>query len=199
MASDSSASAEVPGSLVVLSGPSGVGKTALSERLIAAGVCTRAITATTRSPRENERDGVDYVFYPDRESFLRGVTQGQFLEHAEVHGNLYGTPIGPLDERLRSGQVVLLVIDVQGARVLMERGIEATYVFVAPPSFEELERRLRQRASDGPEALKLRLENARMELACRDRYDHQVVNDDLDVAVESLTALLSKRTQEKQR
>ncbi|MGE3165196.1 MAG: guanylate kinase [Planctomycetota bacterium] len=194
----SSGTDDVSGSLVVLSGPSGVGKTALSERLIRDGVCTRAITATTRAPRPGERAGVDYVFYADRGTFLEDVAKGEFLEHAEVHGNLYGTPLAPLAARLRNGEVVLLVIDVQGAAALMQRGVEATYVFVAPPSFDELERRLRGRASDTPEALRVRLENARLEMACRDRYDHQVVNDDLDRAVKALAALLARQTKENQ-
>lgn len=178
------------GTLFVISGPSGAGKTALITRLVSGGVCRRARTATTRAPREGERDGVDYTFYADRDSFLRDRGEGKFLETAEVHGHLYGTPLEPLAEQLRDGLRVVLNIDVQGAATLMNDGVPATYIFIEPPSFEVLERRLRGRGSDSEAELCVRLENAREEMQQRDRYDHRVVNDDLEAAVAELEGLL---------
>ena len=179
-----------PGTLVVLSGPSGVGKTALTERLVEVGACVRAVTATTRSPRAGEKDGEDYYFYASREAFLEHERQGRFLEHAEVHGELYGTPLEPIVEQLSRGETVMLNIDVQGAGTLMEKRVAATYVFIEPPSVEELERRLKGRGSDDPESVALRLESAMKELAERGRYQYQVVNDKFETAVEALRSLL---------
>ncbi len=178
-----------PGRLVVLSGPSGVGKNAIAERLMARAAVTRAITATSRAPRPGERNGVDYYFYDER-SFREEIARGGFLEHAEVHGRLYGTPIAPLRKRLEAGETTLLVIDVQGALELKSRGVPGIYVFIEPPSMEALEARLRSRASDDEVQVRLRLENARREMAERDRYDHRVLNDDLERAVEELRTLL---------
>ena len=181
-----------PGTLVVISGPSGVGKTEVIARLVAAGLCRRARTATTRASREGERDGVDYFFYADREAFLRDELAGRFLETAEVHGSLYGTPLEPIAEQLQAGDTVVLNIDVQGVATLMDDGVPATYVFIEPPSLEELERRLRGRGSDTEEDLRARLENAREEMQQKDRYDHRVVNDDLETAVGELSQLLER-------
>ncbi|MEM7164798.1 MAG: guanylate kinase [Planctomycetota bacterium] len=182
---------EWPGKIVVVSGPSGVGKTAIVDRLLARGTCKRAITATTRAPRAGEQDGVDYFFHT-RAAFEAGIQEGEFLEHAEVHGNLYGTPWTPLEKQLRAGHRVLLNIDVQGAERLMELGTNATFVFLLPPSLEELERRLRSRESDDEAAIQRRLDNAQGELARQDRYDHRVVNDDLDRAVEEIAEIVSR-------
>src|SRR5262249_18729667 len=117
------------GLLVVLSGPSGVGKTSVAERLLAQPGFARAVTATPRAPRKGERDGVDYVFL-DEPTFRARVARGDFLEHAEVHGKLYGTPRESVDGVLRRGLACLLVIDVQGAAALRKAGVEALYVFV---------------------------------------------------------------------
>ena len=184
-----------PGALVVLSGPSGVGKTALTERLIDDGHCVRAITATTRRPREGEVHGVDYFFYESREAFRADVAEGKFLEHAEVHERLYGTPLGPLSDQLRSGETVVLNIDVQGVQSLLEQEIQAHYVFIEPPSLQELERRLTGRGSEDAEALRVRLENARWELQQKEHYQHRVTNDDFETAVQTLARLLAECSQ----
>ena len=179
------------GRLVVLSGPSGAGKTTACDRLQADPAITRAITATTRAPRAGEVDGVHYFFF-DEESFRKGIEEGKFLEHAEVHGRFYGTPKEHLEELIASGRTVLLSIDVQGAEELMDRRVPAIYIFLEPPSLEELKRRLVDRASDDSETIELRLKNALEEMARRDRYDHCIVNDDLDRAVDEILGLIGE-------
>jgi guanylate kinase len=175
------------GRLVVISGPSGSGKTTVCDRLLAEPDIARAVTATTRKPRPGERDGIDYFFY-DEESFRRGIREGKFLEWAEVYGRLYGTPEEPLEAQLAAGRTVLLNIDVQGASELMRRGVDALTIFIEPPSVEELRRRLMARGADDAESIERRLETARAELAQKDRYDHCVVNADLDRTVEEILA-----------
>jgi len=183
------------GRLVVISGPSGAGKTTVCERLLAHPGFVRAITATTRSPRPGEVDGVDYHFL-DEESFRQGIAEGRFLEHAEVHGRYYGTPAAPLEEQLDAGRTVLLNIDVQGAKQLMEAAVPAFYVFIAPPDLEELRRRLEARGTDDAASIARRMETARAELAESDRYDLVVVNDDLDRTVDTLLARIRSVRQE---
>ncbi len=179
------------GRIVVLSGPSGVGKTSVCDVLLENPAITRAITATTRSPREGEVDGVHY-FFLDEETFLKDVDAGRFLEWAEVHGKRYGTPKGPLDAQLASGLTVLLSIDVQGAEDLMDRHVPALYLFLEPPSVDELRRRLERRGSEDKETLELRLQNALAVMARKDRYDHSIVNRDLDQAVAEILALIQE-------
>ncbi len=176
------------GRLLVLSGPSGVGKTTIAQGLLEHGRIDRAITATTRAPRPGERHGRDYLFL-SREQFIEGVTAGRFLEHAEVHGNLYGTPRESVERVLAEGNVCLLVIDVQGAAILRDRGTAATFVFLAPPSWEELERRLRDRGSEDDEAVEQRLAQARVELDRQDEYDTVVLNDDVEGAIGEIAGL----------
>jgi len=173
---------------LVLSGPSGVGKTTIAEGLLEDGRFDRAITATTRDPRPGERHGRDYLFL-SREQFVEGITAGRFLEHAEVHGNLYGTPRESVERVRAEGQVCLLVIDVQGAATLRERNTDATFVFVAPPSWEERERRLRGRGSEPDEAVERRLAEARVALDRQDEYDTVVLNDDVGGAIGEIAGL----------
>lgn len=177
------------GRLLVLSGPSGVGKTAVADRLLATGRVSRAVTATTRAPRPGERDGVDYVFLSPDE-FRRRLGEGWFLEHAEVYGRLYGTPRSSVEAVLAAGRDCLLVIDVQGVATLREAGTEGVYVLLEPPSPEELERRLHRRGSDGPSDLARRLAEAQAELSRTALFDRRVVNRDLDAAVAEIAALL---------
>jgi guanylate kinase len=174
--------------LLVLSGPSGVGKTTVGDGLLRNARFARAVTATTRAPREGEVDGRDYLFLSETE-FRDGISTGRFLEHAKVHGNLYGTPRDQVEAVQDRGRICLLIIDVQGAASLRADGVEALYVFLAPPSWEVLETRLRGRESDDEATIRRRLENARAELARQDEYDAVVINDDLEAAIAQIEGL----------
>ena len=173
------------GRLVVVSGPSGVGKTAVIDRLLVHPKFARALTATTRALREGERDGVDYMFL-SKEEFLRRAAWGYFLEHADVYGRLYGTPRGHAESILASGRHCLLNIDVQGAASLRAAGIEALFVFLVPPSLAELERRLRERGLDAPDVVAGRLAAVDREMAEAERFDLKLVNADLEVTARKL-------------
>jgi guanylate kinase len=183
------------GLLVVVSGPSGVGKTTVVDRLLAVSGLTRAVTATTRTPRDGEEDGVDYVFLSDEE-FLARIARGEFLEHAVVHGKRYGTPKAHVAEILGRGEVCLLNVDVQGAASVKGRVEPALFVFLTAPGDEELERRLRSRGTDDEVEVDRRLTVAREELRREAEYDVTVVNDDLDRCVaEVLDLIRRKRTE----
>jgi guanylate kinase len=148
-----------------------------------------SVSATTRPPRPNETDGVDYVFVDDEE-FARLARTGGLLEWAEVFGHRYGTPVRPVEEALRRGDDVVLEIDVQGAHQVRERMPSAVLVLLEPPSPDELERRLRERATESEERLAERLATADWELAQHAWFDHVIVNDDLDRAVDTLVAII---------
>lgn len=177
------------GILVVLSGPSGVGKTAVSERLVKEDGIVRAITTTTRAPREREQDGVDYHFL-DRAAFERQVAEGGFLEHAEVHGNLYGSPKVAIEKQRLSSRAVLLLIDVQGAELLRSGQVDMLTIFLEPPGEEELKRRIAARGDENDEMMDLRLRNALSEIAEKNKYDHCIVNDDLEDCVEQIDSII---------
>jgi guanylate kinase len=171
------------GLLVVIAGPSGVGKGTVHRRVRKAlPDSTLSISATTRSPRPGEADGVDYHFV-DREGFDQLVGGNALYEWAEYAGHSYGTPRKPAREAVARGQVVVLDIELQGALQIKKQDPDALLVFLVPPSFEELERRLRGRGTENDAAVNRRLERAREELAEGDRFDVQVVNDDLDTCV----------------
>ena len=144
-----------------------------------------AVSATTRGPREGEVNGVDYHFL-SKEDFDRRVARGEFLEHAEYAGNCYGTLKSELNRPARG---IVLEIDVQGARQVREALAEAVLIFIEPPSFEDLERRLAGRASDQPEQIERRLAAAREEIAAAGEFDHRIRNDDLERALEELANL----------
>jgi guanylate kinase len=181
----------IPGGfLLVLSGPSGAGKGTLVDRLVAARPeCTFSISATTRPRRTNEVDGVQYEFVA-REEFERRRAGGLFLEWAEVHGHLYATPSRFVDEGVRAGKVVVLDVDVQGGASVRHARPDAVSVFIYPPSIEALRKRLLQRQTDLPEVVERRLQNAPGEIKQYREYDYLVVNDDLEQAVERLTAIV---------
>ena len=180
-----------PGLLLVISAPSGAGKTTLSRKLFEAFPSLRpSISCTTRSPRPNERDGVDYFFVDDAE-FDDLVAKGAFVEWANVHGRRYGTKRATIDEARAAGIDILLDIDCQGAAILKRQDLEAIFIFILPPSLEELENRLRKRATDSEESIRLRLHNARQEMASADWYDYIVINDDFDQAVAELCAIIT--------
>lgn len=181
---------EREGLLLVLSGPSGAGKGTLVERLMAARRdCVFSISSTTRPRRATERDGVQYEFV-SREEFERRRAAGLFLEWAEVHDHLYGTPVAFVDEQIHAGRVVVLDVDVQGGASLRRARPDAVSVFIFPPSVDALRQRLLQRSTDRPEVVETRLRNAPGELAQHVHYDYLVVNDDLEQAAARLEAIV---------
>jgi guanylate kinase len=177
------------GLLFVVSAPSGTGKTTIVERLVQL-VPDLALSRsyTSRPMRSGESDGVDYNFIT-RERFEQMIAGGAFLEWADVFGNLYGTCAADAERELASGCDVVLVIDVQGARQV-RRCCEAVGVFVLPPSFDVLERRLRGRSKDSEAAIQRRLSTARAEVAAFTEYDYVVVNDELDACVDRLRSIV---------
>lgn len=188
-----------PGRLVVVSGPSGAGKTTLLKR-----VCSEcplplrlSVSATTRSPRQGERDGIDYYFLSSEE-FARRRSAGEFLECCEVfgRGHWYGTLADEVLPKLAAGQWVILEIDVQGAMTILNRFPQAVTIFVQPDSWESLEARLRGRATETEEQIERRLAAARHELAEAGRYRHQVTNQTVAAAVETICRLLQQAESE---
>ena len=178
------------GLLFIVSAPSGAGKTTLVERLVeqVPGL-ELSRSYTSRPAREGETDGVDYNFV-SRERFETMVAAGEFLEWAEVFGNLYGTSAADTDRILKTGSDLVLVIDVQGARKVRRLGIETTATFLMPPSVEVLERRLRGRSKDSEAVIGRRLEVARDEVLAFGDYDFIVVNDELTAAVDRLRSIV---------
>ncbi|HOE66171.1 MAG TPA: guanylate kinase [Candidatus Hydrogenedentes bacterium] len=171
------------GKTFVVSAPSGAGKhTVLRQALARDSKLRYSVSATTRSPRAGEENGREY-FFLDRAEFEKRAASGEFVEWAEVHGNLYGTLRRTIEDILAAGEDVVLEIDVQGMRKLRTAGLAFVSVFIAPPSMEELERRLRDRQTDSEAQIALRLRNARDEIAAKDEYDYCVVNDEIDRAV----------------
>ena len=148
-----------------------------------------SVSVTTRPARPGERDGVEYHFV-DRAEFERMAAAGELLEHAEFAGNLYGTPLAPLLEHVAAGVPALLEIELQGARQVRRRMPEAHLVFLAPPSWEELQRRLQGRSTEDDERVRRRLDRARIELAAEGEFDAVVVNDDVEAAADRLVALM---------
>ena len=178
--------------LVVFSGPSGVGKTTVTNELVRQGWGGHiVVTATTRRPRPGEVDGRDYHFLSQSE-FQQKLERGELLEHAEVHGNWYGVPATPVREKLAQGTDVLLTIDTQGARTIRVRTQGALFVFLAPRSLDELVERLNGRGADTPEQRTLRMLNAEREMAELPQYDYVIVNqqDHLADSIAQLWAIL---------
>ena len=178
------------GLLFIISAPSGAGKTTLAEQLaLQTPRLKLSRSYTSRPARPGEIDGVDYNFV-GRERFETMAAAGEFLEWADVFGNLYGTRGTDTNALLESGYDVVLVIDVQGARKVRQRGIETTAIFVMPPSLEVLEQRLRGRSKDSEAAIQRRLQVARQEVASFAEYDFVVVNDDVTAALERLRSIV---------
>ena len=184
------------GRLIVLCGPAGVGKgTVLGRVREQHPEIWLSVSATTRQPRPGEVDGVNYFFMPEQE-FLDKEAAGEFLETADVFGLAhYGTPVKPVVEHLERNIPVILEIDIQGARSVKQRagelGIEVMTVFIAPPSFEELERRLIGRGTETPEQQAKRLETAKIELAAESEFDKVIVNNVVDEAADELWCLIA--------
>lgn len=179
-----------PGRLFVVSGPSGVGKDAVLDRaLVRVPGVVRSVSATTRAPRPGEADGVDYHFLSWAE-FEKDIAQGFFLEYARYGDNLYGTPLTKVAEQRARDLDVVLKIEVQGAQTVKRLVPDAVLIFVQPPSFAELERRLHLRATDSKSRIAERLATARAEMDCISFYDYLITNDDLEAATEALCAII---------
>jgi guanylate kinase len=186
-----SSEAGAGGQLFVVSAPSGTGKTTVVERLVqVVPELTMSRSYTSRQARAGERDGVDYNFV-SRATFEGMVGRGEFLEYADVFGNLYGTGRADAERLMASGKDVVLVIDVQGAAQVKRSGIDHTSIFVLPPSFEILERRLRGRSADSEAAMQRRLAAARAEAGCYVDYDYVVINDQLEPTVVRLQEIIA--------
>jgi guanylate kinase len=183
------------GRVIILSGPSGAGKTTLYDLLLKApgfsGRIIRSISATTRMPRGQERHGLEYLFL-SRAMFEHKIRTGQFLEWMKVFDNYYGTPMKNVRAALKKGKHVLLCIDVKGARVVKKKIPGALMIFVKTPTLQELRRRLQGRGTDARANVALRLKTAREELKEAGAYDHVLVNDKIKTALEQLKALLDK-------
>ena len=179
---DSPESGRPKGQMVLISGPSGCGKSTICRHLRLDPRVKFSVSATTRPMREGEEHGKDYYFL-STEEFVEKQKAGQFIESAEVYGNLYGTLREPMQAAIDEGFVYLVEIDVQGAMQMKRAGEPGTYIFVAPPSLEALKTRLVGRGSESEESLHRRLSKALGEMQERDRYDHVVVNDDLERAI----------------
>lgn len=180
--------------LLVVSGASGSGKSTVVKHLADDGRVSPfvSISATTRAARTGEEHGREYLFL-SRDDFENLIRQGELLEWAEVHGNLYGTPAGPLLDQISNGRLAILEIDVQGARQVKEKVPNALFAFIHAPSMEVLESRLRGRATDDETVVQKRLANAAQEISQSHWYDLQIVNDRLDITVDELVAHWSDR------
>lgn len=180
------------GKLVVVSGPSGVGKSTICRELVKRLDAWLSVSATTRQKSQQETDGVDYYFVPEEE-FLRRIDEGDFLEWANVFGNLYGTPRSKIEERLTAGRTVILEIDVQGGKQVQDIFPNAVMIFVMPPSPEALAKRITGRGRDDQKVVKRRLAQAQEEMNAAWRlYGHIVVNEDLEDAIDEVVGIINK-------
>jgi guanylate kinase len=176
--------------IVVISGPSGVGKSTIVNRVLErAGTFRRSVSLTSRKPRTGEKSGVQYEFV-SRAEFMKRREGGELFEWAEIYGDLYGTPSAFVEEQLESGRGVLLEIDIQGGENVKRKRSDAVLIFLLPPSFEELERRLRSRKTDSQVQIERRLEIARRELASHEMYDYLVENDVIERCVEDVVSII---------
>ena len=179
------------GFLIVVSGPSGAGKgTVCSAFLKEHEDVAYSVSATTREPRAGEQEGVNYYFL-SRGEFESMIENGELLEWAEVYGNYYGTPLKKIEEKLSKGQDILLEIDTQGALNVQKKFPDGVYVFILPPSIEELAKRLRGRGTDSEEAVERRLAAAAGEIAVAREYTYTIVNDTVEHSVQTLAAIVS--------
>lgn len=179
-----------PGKLFILSGPSGAGKGTICKQLLKeTDKLELSVSMTTRAPRNGEQEGTSYYF-TDKESFEKNIADGNLLEYAEVYGNYYGTPKGPVIDKLAKGIDVILEIDMQGALKVKENYPDGVFIFILPPSMSELRKRLTGRGTETAEAIELRLGETLKELSYIDKYDYCVVNGVLDEAVARVKAIV---------
>ena len=179
------------GLLIVISGASGTGKGTVCKELLAreSGIAY-SVSATSRVPRAGEEEGREYYFRT-REEFEQMIADGAFLEYADVYGNYYGTPLAPIEKRRAAGEDILLEIDTQGALNVMERCPDGTFIFLLPPSLEELHRRIMGRGTESEESLARRLAAARDEILLGKRYRYAVLNDAVEAATERIQTILA--------
>jgi guanylate kinase len=176
---------------IVLTGPSGVGKGTLLKALLERHPeLYLSVSATTRPPREGEVDGIHYYFY-SRDLFEAKIEAGALLEWAEFAGNYYGTPIEPVQAQIDRGKSIILEIELAGARQVTKIFPTALRIFILPPDLATLETRIRERATDSPEAILRRLEQAQVEIAAQNEFDYQIVNDDFQTALDELDKLVT--------
>lgn len=178
------------GVLIVLSGPSGAGKGTLCKELLKRNDFWLSVSATTRSPRDGEIEGKNYYFV-NREDFLHRIEQGDFLEYAEVYGNFYGTPKSNVLDELDKGNDVILEIDIQGALRVKESYPGGVFIFILPPSMEELKQRIIRRGSETQESLMTRFKSAYQEINYISKYNYAVVNDIVEVAVNKIESIIT--------
>ncbi len=179
------------GLLILISGASGTGKGTVCKKFLSEMPETYySISATTRQPREGETDGVEY-FFITVEEFKKKIAEGKFLEYAEVYGNFYGTPLYKIEEHLNRGENVLLEIDTQGALNVMKKIPDGVYIFLLPPSLEELYNRIKNRGTESEEDLRRRLDSARQEIEVGKKYQYAVINDSVDLAVEKIKSIVA--------
>jgi len=188
------------GLMIVLSSPSGAGKSTLTRKLLKENPdMTMSVSATTRSPRSGEQDGVDYVFV-SKNQFSEMRENEDFLEHAKVFGNYYGTPRGPVEEALAAGRDVIFDIDWQGAQQLTQAaGDDLVKIFILPPSQHELESRLRRRAQDSEAVIAKRMAKSESEISHWAEYDYIIINDDIDTAMDELRTIIASEQMKRRR
>ncbi len=188
------------GLMIILSSPSGAGKTTLTRRLLSENPNMRmSVSATTRKPRPGEVEGRDYYFVR-KTVFSDMIEDGEFLEHAKVFDNYYGTPRGPVEESLADGKDVIFDIDWQGAQQLTQAASDdLVKIFILPPNMQELEKRLRSRAQDSDEVIAKRMSKSEAEISHWAEYDYVIVNDDVDMAMAELSAIVIAERQKRKR
>ncbi len=188
------------GLMVVLSSPSGAGKSTLTRKLLKENQnMAMSVSATTRAPRSGEEDGMDY-FFVSKDGFLEMRESGEFLEHAKVFDNYYGTPRGPVEEALAKGQDIIFDIDWQGAQQLTQAASDdLVKIFILPPSKRELESRLHRRAQDSEAVIAKRMAKSESEISHWAEYDYILVNDDIDITMEELRTIIASERMKRRR